>query len=404
MDKQKLLELAGQLVLAGVTKNDDEIDKISAELAAKLRQAEPTQENGGGAYAPPPLEKDICGYLKFNSKEISKMPKSFRHSFRAEGQTICYRKRKRGKRSCSYEARYRRQGYNISVSSTSLDGLKKRFIEALHKQEKRSGFPAVPTTFREFAMYYFENFRKRKVRPETYKKNVNQLNNHLVPVFDSMPVKLITPLQCQELIDGFFQRGYGRTGEELHTLLNCTFKMAIAHGIIERNPLAVIFSEKHIRVHGKVLTIEEERLLLEKTARTRYQLLFAVVLYTGLRPCEYRTARIEGKFIVAQNRKRKTRIVEYKKIPVTPMLRPYLVDVDTLQFPRIEHIRQKFKSILPNHSLKDLRKTFNTHCEELKIATIARKFFMGHSLNDLDEAYTEPSDDFLLSEGEKFRY
>lgn len=404
MNKQKLLELASQLVLAGITNHTEEIEKISEKLAAEMRQNDKAKENGGEASAPPPLEKDICGFLKFDNKEISKMPKSFRHTFRAEGQTICYRKRKRGLRSCSYEARYRRHGYNISISSTSLEELKKRFIEALHERESNRGFPSVPTAFKEFATYYFENFRKRKVTAETYKKNLQQFNNHLLPVFGSMPIKFITPAQCQELLDEFVKKGYGRTAEELHSLLNGTFKMAIAHGILERNPLAVVIKEKHKRVHGKVLTLEEEKLLLEKTAGTRYQLLFAVILYTGLRPNEYRTARIECKFIVAKNSKRKTRDIEYKKIPITPMLRPYMDGVKELSFPRLEHIRNRLKAILPNHTLKDLRKTFNSHCEECGIATIARKFFMGHSLKELDEAYTELSDDFLIIEGEKFKY
>ena len=86
------------------------------------------------------------------------------------------------------------------------------------------------------------------------------------------------------------------------------------------------------------------------------------------------------------------------------MLRPYLEGVEELHFPRLDYMRNKMKEILPNHTLKDLRKTFNTHCEECGILPLARKFFMGHSLKELDEAYTEPSDEFLLKEGEKFNY
>lgn len=404
MNTQKLLELAGQLVLAGVKNHPEEIDEISEKLAAELRQKDKQKSEKESSSSP--IEKDICGFLKFDNKEISKMPKSFRHTFRAEGQTIFYRKRKRGKYygSGSYEARYRRHGYNISVSATSLEELRKRFIEALHEHEQKRKFPTIPTTFKEFSIYYFENFRKRKVKPETFKRNMHELNNHLIPEFESTPLKLISPVQCQELLDDYIRRGFGRTAEELHTLLNQTFKMAIAHGILERNPLNIVIKEKHKRVHGKRLTLEEEKLLLEKTAGTRYQLLFAVALYTGLRPNEYRTARIEGAFIVAINSKRKTHDIEYKKIPITPMLRPYLEGIEELHFPRLDYMRNKMKEILPNHTLKDLRKTFNTHCEECGILPLARKFFMGHSLKELDEAYTEPSDEFLLKEGEKFKY
>ena len=132
--------------------------------------------------------------------------------------------------------------------------------------------------------------------------------------------------------------------------------------------------------------------------------MFAVALYTGLRPNEYKTARIEGDFIVAVNSKRKNRKVEYKYIPITPMLTPYLVGVAVLHFYNLGDIRKKFKSILPNHTLKDLRKTFNTRCHECGVSDVARKKFMGHSLGKLDETYTELSKEYLLSEGNKLKY
>ena len=101
-------------------------------------------------------------FIKFTEKEILKMPKKLRRYFRAEREVIFYRKRIRGLRSCSYEARYHRHGYNISVSAPNVEELKQRFIEALRSAEEENALPKVPTTFDAFAQYYFENFRKRK--------------------------------------------------------------------------------------------------------------------------------------------------------------------------------------------------------------------------------------------------
>ena len=139
-------------------------------------------------------------------------------------------------------------------------------------------------------------------------------------------------------------------------------------------------------------------------ADTPYQIMFAVALYTGLRPNEFATARIESNFIVAVNSKRKNKKVEYKKIPVTPMLRPYLDGVTELKFYIPEVMRDKFKSILPEHKLYDLRTTFYTRCQECGIADVARMEFVGHSLGKLGNTYTDLSDEFLLKEGKKFDY
>ena len=333
------------------------------------------------------------------------MPKSIRHTFIAEGKVIFYRKRKRGIASCSYEARYRRHGYNISVSAPNLEELKQKFIDALHSAESGSkALSNVPKTFHEFSMYYFETFRKRKVKPLTLENDMYRYNNHLKPLFGSMPIRLISPAQCQALIDGFTQKGQGKSADEVYSLLNVILKMAIAHGIIERNPLAIVYKEKHQNKHGTALTKDEERKLLSETAGTRYQLLFAVALYTGLRPNELYTARIEGEFIIAVNSKRKTSRTEYKRIPITPMLRPYLQDVAELHFPRIEYMRDKIKAILPNHKLYDLRTTFYTRCQECGVADVARMEFVGHSLGALGDTYTDLSDDFLLKEGKKLDY
>lgn len=397
MINENLLTLASKLILASTTGNDIELDKVSDELAAELTK-EKTDDIS------PALDKDLTGFLKFTNTEISKMPKSFKHTFIAEGKVICYRKRKRGIVSCSYEARYRRHGYNISISATNLFDLKTKFIEALHATERGETLIKVPNTFHEFAMYYFENFRERKVTADTYRRDLSRYKNHLQPHFSSIPLKSISPVLCQNLIDKALDAGHEKNAQEIYSLLNSIFKNAMAHGILNRNPLAIVQPVDHEREHGKALTKDEEQQLLKATANTPYQLMFAVALYTGLRPNEYKTARIEGNFIIAVNSKRKTKKVEYKKIPVTPMLRPYLNGVTELKFYIVECIREKFRSILPNHKLYDLRTTFYTRCQECGVSDVARMEFVGHSLGKLGNAYTDLSDEYLLKEGNKLKY
>jgi len=395
MNEQKILTLAGQLVLDHANNNAAEFQQLAAQIAAELRQ--PVDENGSASA--PPLRMDFIGFLKFTDKEILKMPKNLRNTFRAEGCTVHYRKRIRGKNSCSYEARY-----NLSVSAPNLQALKVRFIAALKANDKDNPLPGVPTNFHEFATYYFETFWRRTVTAQTYKTETNRYKNHIQPLFGSLPIKSITPGMCQQLLDGITAKGYGKTADEVHGRLNQIFEAAIKHGLIKFNPLDIVVFIPHECEHGIALTKEEERRLLELTAGTVWQLMFAVALYTGLRPNEYASARIEGAFIVAVNSKRKNKKVEYKKIPISPMLRPYLEGVEELRFYVPQRIREKFRALLPGHSLKDMRETFNTRCVECGVNETARKRFMGHSLGALGEAYTDLSDEFLIAEGNKLNY
>lgn len=386
------------MVLAGVTNNNAEIEEITAELAAELQQ--PDQESG---------EKDqdnnITGFLKFSLKEISKMNKSFSKTFITNGRMVHYRKRVRGKYSCSYEIRYRRDGYNLSVSAPDLPTAKQRFIEAVNRPVAEcSAILNVPTTFDKFAQYYFEKFYKRRVTAATFISELGRYNNHIKPFFGNIQLKRILPEACQNLLDGILSRGLGKTADEVRCILNGIFSCAIKHQIIKFNPLSILYYKQHESKTGKEFSKAEELRLLKATAGTPYQLMFAVALYTGLRPNEYKTSRISGQFIVAVNSKQKNGKVVYKKIPISPMLRPYLVGIEQLNFYVVNRISEKLHTILPNHTLKDMRKTFNTRCQECGVLDVARKLFMGHSLGKLDNTYTGVSDEFLLREGEKLSY
>ena len=96
--------------------------------------------------------------------------------------------------------------------------------------------------------------------------------------------------------------------------------------------------------------------------------------------------------------------MEYKKIPITPMLAPYVENVTELKFHVANRIREKFHSIFPNKRLYDLRTTFYTRCCECGVADVARDEFVGHSHGALGDAYTDLSDEFLLKEGQKLSY
>ena len=345
-------------------------------------------------------------FWRFSAKELSLMPKTFRKEFRTQGCTAHVRKRRSGKNSWNYEIRYRRNGYNITASANNLDQAKHKFIEMLGSAEKcvKNKECTIPSTFDKFANYFFEKFYKRKVGQSTFRVAMSNYKNHVVPHFGDMPLKSITADKCQELLDRLIDEDKVRTEENVFTMLNMIFKAAVKHGVMAHNPIDMVFHTKHEREHGKALTKDEEKLLLSSTAGTQYQTMFALALYTGLRPNEYKTAVIDGDFIVANNSKRKNGKVESKKIPITPMLAPYLEGVKELHFTRLEQIRHKFNGILPDHKLYDLRTTFYTRCMECGVAEVATKTFVGHALGGMADTYTDLSDEFLYTEGQKLKY
>lgn len=369
--------------------------KELTDVKAEAESNEIIKESDGGSQM-----------LVFSRKEIDSMPRTFRKQFRCKGITAHVHKRRSGKRNWNYEIRCQVNHRKINVSSNNLEEAKQKFIRKLEEVEsgKAQKINAVPTTFDKFANYFFDKFYKRKVGASTFRVAMSNYKNHILPHFGDMPLKQITADRCQELLDRLIDEDKVRTEENVFTMLNMIFKAAVKHGVMAHNPIDMVFHTKHEREHGKALTKDEERKLLEQTAGTPYQLMFAIALYTGLRPNEYKTAVIDGDFVVANNSKRKNGKVESKKIPITPMLAPYLEGVNELHFTRLEQIRHKFNGILPDHKLYDLRTTFYTRCMECGVAEVATKTFVGHALGGMADTYTDLSDEFLYTEGQKLKY
>ncbi|MEG9429776.1 MAG: hypothetical protein VZQ61_02500 [Christensenellaceae bacterium] len=343
--------------------------------------------------------------LKFTKEELDKMPKSFKKEFRTDGVTAHIRKKTYGKNKRSiYEIRYRRNGYNITVSAVCLEDAKRKFIEKLNTAEKIGvSDKTIPTTFTAFAEYFFCKFRKKKVAAETFRADMSRFNNYLKPAFGETKIKNITPGRCQNLFDDITDAGKGKTADEVYSILSVIFNAAIDHGIISKNPLKLVYYEKHEKEHGVALTKQEEKSLLDKYSDTDFGQSFAILLYCGLRPNELYSAKYDGKFIVAVNSKRKNRKTEYKKIPVSPMLLPFVKN-DALNFVPYEKLRKEFKDFFPNHKLYDLRTTFYTRLKECNVADNAINEFVGHSLGALGNTYTDLSDEYLLKEGAKYVY
>ena len=183
-------------------------------------------------------------------------------------------------------------------------------------------------------------------------------------------------------------------------MLSIIFKGAIAYGIIQKSPLAIVQHTKHVNESGSALTKVEEDILLTGLTEYDFRIAVAIALFTGLRPNELATAKIQGDFIVAINSKRKNGKIEHKRIPIINALRPYIENgIPKLPTPQL--IRRRITAVLPNHTLYDLRTTFYTRCDEYGVAAPARDEFVGHSAGKLTNAYRDLSDEYLFREGSK---
>lgn len=345
------------------------------------------------------IQQNDCGIdLQFTEKEINSMPKTFKKEFRTDGCTAHIRKRQTSKHGYTYDIRYRRNGYNICVTGKNLETTKQRFIEKLKTAEKANLLQA-PTGFCDFATNFFDSFYCEKVVERTCRNTLNIFVRWIKPHFENADIRKITPTDCKHLLDSIKAKGYGKTADDVRSILNQIFKMAIAYNLIRTNPVAVIPHKQHTRTNGKRLTVAEQQKLLAE-CKTEYRQIYAIYLYAGIRPGEIYTVRIDGKFIVCQNSKQKDHEYREKRIPIMTALQPYL-QTPLVTAPMQERLRIEFKRILPEHTLKDCRRTFSSHCKECGVNSDLLEYWLGHSKGAMHNAYTEFSDTFALSEAAK---
>ena len=342
-------------------------------------------------------------YEIFTEKEINKMPKEIR-------KIIINKKRCtiRKHPTCKgYEIRFRKNGYYISASGPTVQLAKENFLKKVKTATpKIYTLDTIPKTFNAFTTYFFENFRKKKVSEQTYCSDLNRYNNYLKTTFKEKLICQIAPIECQKLIDKIKEDGKGKTADEIYSLMSIIFKGAIKHDIIDKNPLDVIYHEKHQRKHGSAFTFEEEqrlRALILASNDQKIKIGLALMLFTGLRPNELKTVKCDKNFIIAINSKRKNKKIEYKKIPIIKALKPFISAGINVSFSdrTLDKMRATIKKEFPNHILYDLRTTFYSRCKEFNVSESARDSFVGHSLGELGNAYTDLSDEYLLREGKK---
>lgn len=316
-------------------------------------------------------------------------------------------KRKSGKNGFFYQIRYRRNGYNIEASSVNLEEAKRIFLEKtlpenINKyrvKSKKSGLNLLYEIFEEWHRCKIGTVTDKEIK--RFEVNFNGLPEEL----RKKPINEIRTVD----IDAVMKEVKPRKYEELRTLFNGIFKYALASGIVQHNPVALIKFKRADRQTRDALSKNEIITFLEKVKQPKYERIKQacyLLYFFGLRPCEIdEETRREGGFLIARNRKRKNGKIEYKKIPI-PTQAEGLIDWNKpLTFgvtPKIYY--DWFKEILGDKTPYYLRHTFSTVCQQYVRPDIV-DIWMGDSPQRLvGKVYTHFPDDFMYEQMQKVEF
>lgn len=316
-----------------------------------------------------------------------------------------------------FEARFRKHGFNICVSSRDYGALKGRFLAALESytppvKEECPTETAAGTRFADVAARWLE-LRRPAIKETTYNYYQGLFGANVFPVLGGRELHDVKQSDAQELINAYIDAGKLRTATKIYQALKAIFDFAVGEGLLDRSPMRLLKPPKYEEKNGCALTIGEEqeflRLLAASSCADTVKGALLVLLYTGMRRSELAGARIEDGFIsVACSKVRKGYRERRRLIPITPMLARWLpsLDLEELRTVRPDALTQAFKRLMPSHHLHELRHTFITRCQECGVAREVVSVWAGHAADgtQTSNVYTHFSREFLLKEGQKVIY
>lgn len=348
----------------------------------------------------------------FSKKEIAKMPDEFKNKITIK-LPIPVRQKKNG----VFEARFRKYGFNICVSSVDYDKLKAKLFDAFlnYKQptaQKVSAERAESPLFADVAARWLE-LKRPTIKANTFEYYVSLFQANILPAFVGRAVADIRQSEIQAFINRYTESGKARTATKLYQTLKAIFDFAVGDELIERSPMRKMKPPIYEEQKGRAFTIEEESELIKRlfvgkvSLEVRNALLF--LLYTGIRRSELASVRIEDDFVrVTCAKVRKGYQTRERCIPITPMLARWLpeIDVETVRTVRPDALTQALKRLMPAHHLHELRHTFITRCQTCGVSREVVSVWAGHAADETQtsKVYTHFPREYMKKEGQKVIY
>lgn len=375
--------------------------KESEDLAAIVLKM------GLDSVAKKPKKQTQNNVLKFTNKEIETMSEPVKILLIYSGYEIKYRTIKN-----TYQVRFRRDGYNIELCAKDLNTLKTRFLIAVEKAvpHKKATLPYLKNYIEEWLA-----IKRTTVKESTLKGYINLINAHIIPAFGDKRLDEITRADVQNYLSELVSQEKYRTAEKLKVQLNAIFEVAVADYNF-KSPMIKVEVTKYEVKKGNSLSLSEEKIVVDYCILHKEEPVCSAILilmYSGMRVGELASAILYENYIECETEKiRKGKTKEFRKIPISPMLKrvlPY-IDFEAAKTVKRDYINRRFQKILHGRHTHELRYTFITRAKECGCNLELVMLWDGHKFDKdvkssaVDRGYTTYSNDYYFKEIEKIDY
>lgn len=153
-------------------------------------------------------------------------------------------------------------------------------------------------TVRKWALMCFDTYKKPNVKPVTYKKYINRLENCILSIIGDMRIKDVRAIDCQRVVNN--QEGNSKYQiNQTVQFLNFIFTKAKLEKLIIENPAEGLVKIKGSTEKRRALTNEERKHFDIVTANNDDFMVFMLMINTGCRPSEAKEA--EGRDVIIKD-------------------------------------------------------------------------------------------------------
>lgn len=130
---------------------------------------------------------------------------------------------------------------------------------------------------------WLEEYKKPSIKPKTYESYEVLVRKHIKPNLGNILLRDLRPEQVQKLYNDKAKEYSPRQAELIHVVLHSALDQAIENDLIIKNATNATKRPKRVKKEPRVLTPEEQEILIKAMKGDRLEAAFIVALFTGLR-------------------------------------------------------------------------------------------------------------------------
>ena len=191
---------------------------------------------------------------------------------------ICQRKDGR------FQGRFTFNGQRYTLYDRDLDELQKKMRAALYELEHGIYGKLSNITLDRWFEFWIEEYKLENVKNSTIILYTNSYERYVRAELGNRKLDSIKPLHIQKLFNTMKQQGLSLgTIQIVNSVLNNMFTQAVKNDLIMKNPCYGAVLPKAAKKERRVMTTEEQKLLMREIRDDFYGTICMVALATGLR-------------------------------------------------------------------------------------------------------------------------